>query len=512
MKWFEVDKEGLARLLERKGKEFVLYELIQNAWDADGVKEVHVLLTRVEGSPYVIINVEDDSPDGFRDLRHAFTLFADSEKKPDAEKRGRFNLGEKLVLALCESAAIHTTTGLLTFDKDGRRENVRNKRPFGSHFHGRLRMTNEEMAHCGEAIERLLPPVTVKTWFNGKPLYVDKPLCTVSDVSLTTEVSDRFGVLRRVSRPTTMSIHDTEGKPGWLYEMGIPVVETGDRFHVNVHQKVPLNFDRDNVTPAYLSRVRAIVTEVMAERLTTNDANATWVRDAVERHGDTLPDPVIDRLVTLRFGAKRVSYDPSDPEANSIAVMDGYTVVHGPQMSAAEWDAARRAGAIKPAGQVTPSPKPFHPDGTPLRLLEAEKWTQGIHSFVDYATRLARELLDVDLSVVIANDSKWGFDGAYGNKRLTVNVAALGYAWFSADNDEEVNSFLIHEFGHEYAGDHLSHEYHDALCRLGAKMTALALTKPNLFDWDLVSNVNIDAAREEGTRYERAFGDGSELG
>jgi 3-(3-hydroxy-phenyl)propionate hydroxylase len=31
------------------------------------------------------------------DLTHAFTLFAESAKKGDAEKRGRFNLGEKLV-------------------------------------------------------------------------------------------------------------------------------------------------------------------------------------------------------------------------------------------------------------------------------------------------------------------------------------------------------------------------------------------------------------------------------
>jgi hypothetical protein len=40
--WFEVDRQGLARLLERKGKEFVLYELVQNAWDEPGVRLVTV--------------------------------------------------------------------------------------------------------------------------------------------------------------------------------------------------------------------------------------------------------------------------------------------------------------------------------------------------------------------------------------------------------------------------------------------------------------------------------------
>jgi hypothetical protein len=32
---FVVDKKGLAKLLERKGKSFAIVELIQNAWDED---------------------------------------------------------------------------------------------------------------------------------------------------------------------------------------------------------------------------------------------------------------------------------------------------------------------------------------------------------------------------------------------------------------------------------------------------------------------------------------------
>jgi hypothetical protein len=33
---------------------------------------------------------------------------------------------------------------------------------------------------------------------------------------------------------------------------------------------------------------------------------------------------------------------------------------------------------------------------------------------------------------------------------------------------------LIHEFGHDYSGDHLSSQYHEALCRIGAKLFLLA--------------------------------------
>jgi len=42
--WIEVDRAGLAKQLSRKGKAWVLYELIQNGLDEDGVTQVDVTL------------------------------------------------------------------------------------------------------------------------------------------------------------------------------------------------------------------------------------------------------------------------------------------------------------------------------------------------------------------------------------------------------------------------------------------------------------------------------------
>ena len=64
--WFEVDRHGLAQILERKGKEFVLFELIQNGWDEPGVTEVSVTLDYL-GRNKARLVVEDDAPDGFKD-------------------------------------------------------------------------------------------------------------------------------------------------------------------------------------------------------------------------------------------------------------------------------------------------------------------------------------------------------------------------------------------------------------------------------------------------------------
>src|SRR3712207_3279783 len=101
---FEVDKAGLGQLLERRGDEFVLGELFQNAAD-ENVTRVTMELRRAAGFDSLAkIAVEDDNPEGFADITHAYTLFAESAKKGDPTKRGRFNLGEKLVIALCEAA------------------------------------------------------------------------------------------------------------------------------------------------------------------------------------------------------------------------------------------------------------------------------------------------------------------------------------------------------------------------------------------------------------------------
>src|SRR5438046_1362539 len=109
MNWFDVDKAGLAAQLERRGKSFALFELIQNAWDS-GTDKVNVRLAPIEGSPYATLEVEDFG-EGFADLGESYRMFAKSRRAGDAEKRGRFNLGEKLVLSLCRQAVITSTCG-----------------------------------------------------------------------------------------------------------------------------------------------------------------------------------------------------------------------------------------------------------------------------------------------------------------------------------------------------------------------------------------------------------------
>ena len=118
----------------------------------------------------------DNSPEGYRDLSTAHTMFAESYKKNDPTKRGRFNVGEKHVLALCEEASITSTTGQVIFNRDRTRTIGTKKTKVGSQFRGELQLTMEEWEAMQRDVQKLFPPV--KTIFNGEELPQRKPIKT----------------------------------------------------------------------------------------------------------------------------------------------------------------------------------------------------------------------------------------------------------------------------------------------------------------------------------------------
>ncbi len=462
--WFTVDKEGLAKVLGRRDKAFAVMELIQNAWDAEGVSVVEVTI-KPDRAGKTLLVVEDNSPAGFADLSHAYTLFKESPKKSDPLKRGRFDIGEKLVLAICDSARICTTKGTLIFDGKGRRETP-HKQDSGSSVTCVLRMTSKEMKEAMAWMRKLLPPSGILTRINSFAIEARQPEATFA-ARLQTEKSNAAGFLRRVERNTAVKLYEPLlGETAMLYEMGIPIVETGDKWHCDVAQKIPLTLDREGVAPSFLRDVRLAVFNHMHEQVKAAEMNSPWVEQVVADKDCNAA--AIQSYLNRRFSEKRVAYDPSDPEANKLAVSKGYVVVTGSMMSSAAWKNSKAAQAILPAGQVTPSPKPYSPDGPPLRL--EKDVTPEMRKVEQHATSVAREVLERRITVTFANDPGWPFAGTYGPGRLTFNVGRLGRRWFDLEtNRVEIEKLLLHEFAHEFASDHLSHEYHEAICSIAAK-------------------------------------------
>lgn len=484
---FEVDVEGLRKLLTGRDKSFVLYELFQNAAD-ENVTRIDIRLETTDRRGRCHLRVEDDSPEGFVNLTHAWTLFAESKKKGDATKRGRFNLGEKFVLALCEHARIATTTGSVVFQHGTREEYPRRKRASGTVFEATVYMTKPEYEEACLAMYRLLIPQGITVTFNGAALEPRTPLVSVPSLTLPTVIADDEGTLRPTRRKTTIELYAVaETETAWIYEMGIPVVVTDLPCHVNVMQKVPLNTDRDNVTPGYKKELSAYALNAYAEHLSVEQATAAWIDDAIGH--DAIDSTAVEAVLTRRFGDKRVIHDPSDPEGTKIAMSEGYTVIPGRAFSKEAWSNIKSAGAALPAGQVTPSPKPYSDDpNAPVRKEYTGPLTDGMRRVIALTQMLGERLMDRKVQVVLINDFMVNASATYvyGGGMIEFNVARLGKAWFDQPpTSADILSLIIHEFGHEYSSDHLSSQYYKALCKLGAKLGILALEDPEAFDIEI---------------------------
>lgn len=465
MDWFTTDKNGLASLLDRRGRHRILLEPVSNALDEDGVTTVAIELRPVEGRRDVVaFSIEDDSPTGFRRLSDAWTVFADSYKKRDVTKRGRFNLGEKLFLSICESATISTTTGTVVFDAEGRHTSAAG-RERGSRFEAVVQMTKQDVDKGLGLVRTMLVPEGITVTLNDERLARRTPIHTF-DATLPTEFQDEQGQWHHTARGTVVRLYEPlEGEKPHVYEMGIPVVrEHGGRWHVDVAQKVPLNTDRDNITPAYLRRLREVVLNNAHHLIDDEDANSKWVKDAV-------PGATGEALATVlarRFGEKRVLADPSDPEANKLAAAEGYTVIGPRSFSKEEWRPIREHGLVKPAGQVTPSNARIDTELKGDAVGEAA-WRPGMRRVAAYAVKAAEVVLGVSITVSFHTPPlTQSWLAAYGSRNLSFNITRLGYRWFEEPDEAKVDVLLIHEFAHEVQSDHLDHRYVDALCDIGA--------------------------------------------
>lgn len=478
MGWFEVDAKGLAALLERRGKGWAIAELVQNAWDADGVTKVDVRLTPVQGRSLVELVVEDNSPGGFIDLTHGWTLFAPSAKKGDPEKRGKFNFGEKCVLALAEEARIDTTTGAVEFRRDGERvPHPRQKRAAGTRVWALIRMTRAELAEALQQAMAFIPPANITTTITGTPLAARQPIRSFL-VDLETEAPDEAGVLRPTRRRTTVELYTPlPGRAAQLFEMGLPVVETGDRWDVNVGQKIPLTLDRSNVPPRYLRRLRVEVLERAIDLLMQHDASAPWVAEAVA--DQNLSEKTLQAWWKLKHGNAVLS-DRRDQEAGVRAMSREIDVVPESALPAGVRQRLIDTGIAKRAGDVFPSARAYSQNGTLAKLVLP---TPTMTAFARFAEALCARLgVRRDLSVQFVDRLNPGVQAAWGDT-LDFGVETLGGPeWFEGPLRPDQLDLLIHEFGHESDGNHLADAYFHALTRLAGELAFLALREPTFFD------------------------------
>lgn len=496
--WFKAHKEGLRqiaeRLVEKRGFGIIGGELYQNVMDTNATQCVFEV-TKIPGTPHARIVVADNDPDGFPDLSHAYTLFAPSFKKADPTKAGRFNLGEKYVLAFCTEAVIFTTKGTVFFRHDGEREELlRRKRDHGTVFEATIHCTHERLNQLVAYMRRLIVKPGLTLTVNGETIPHREPFKTIT-VKLPTEVSNDAGNLSKTVRVTDVDLYEpAEGEEPMLYELGIPVIETGDKWHYDVRQKVPLNTERDNVTPAYLRDVRTFVLNETHTRLTEEDTEATWVNEAAS--DDKVGADAIEAFRVLKYGEKSVAADPFNPEANAEAVSHGYTVIPKHGLTPGQRENLKRGNFLLSSSAAFPTAgKGVYsddPNAEPVVPLTEDEQTEGMKRIGQYTRELARLLLGKQIVVLFVKvpsrqcahgpwSACYGRGHLLGKSRFEYNVGVLGQKWFDGGVTEKVDDLILHELGHEFSGNHLSEDYYRGLTKLGARLKVAALRDPDWF-------------------------------
>lgn len=484
MNALEVDMKGFRQLFANRPVYRAIEELISNAFDEKGVTRVDVTLNWASG--YLNVQVIDDAPDGFRDMKDAYTLFASSYKKDNLNQRGRFNFGEKWVVARATWMEIKSTTGCVTFENNSRRVSRSNVTDAGTAVTASFKINRVQCAEIAARLQAIIVPLGIRLRVDTDNVTVDvghrRDCICVALCNLPTVGVNEAGELITKRANTEVEIYPAADKQrgGCIYEMGIPIVYTGDLYDANVRQKVPQTLQRDNVTPKYLAELRAVVLENTAKLLTEETASATCVVSVLDRVSPAAVNVVLDKS----YGEKRVVYDPTDTEASNRAVAEGYAVIHGGAFSREVWDNIRRSDAAQPAGQVFPTPQPYgtSPGAKPVKVIPRDQWPDGAARIANIAEIVAEETLGCKHLEVRLVDTNNGFvaccgpevAGVHTRGRLDFNVRRLGKDWFLSDPETtwQVMDLIIHELAHIVESNHLSEAYYDALTMIAGKWAA----------------------------------------
>ena len=349
----EVSLAGMRELHIGRHPVELIKELVQNAFDEDSANSCTVKVHYESGEGTLV--VVSDNGDGFKDVRDVWTLLGTNPKRRFVNKRGRFNAGDKEVLAVAIWAKVETVGFSVLFPKSGGRTSKQNKRKSGTVFSVMMPWDGAQAEDLVDRLRLIRPPQNCTYKVNGKVIKHPTPLVT-HEATLETVLQDGPGEPMRKTRRLTMIQVSKPVSPdgiGMIYEMGIPIQPIEPPYDVDIQQKVPMPPNRDTVRESYLQDIYAEVLNAMHPNMPDEEFGETWVRTATE--DNRLTEDAAKETVRSRYGDKVVMWS-SDKPSNLEALDAGYEVLHPRTMSAEEREQLREKGGLQSAYAVFGDP------------------------------------------------------------------------------------------------------------------------------------------------------------
>lgn len=476
MSMLEVDTKGLRELQKGKKPAFIINELCQNVFDEQSTKCI-VDIAYDKITKMITIRVEDDNPNGFKDITHAYTLFKHTDKRFDPKKRGRFNLAEKQIAVYSEKTIIKTTKGTVILDTIAdKKTETSDHRKAGSEITVWFIGSEYEIDELIDHAKTIIVPDHIKFYINGS-LQPSKTVFKTFESTLVTEIL-RDGALVLTRRKTQINLLQHSDGVSYIYEMGIPVMKTDCSYHIDVQQKVPLAVDRDTIKDFYVQDIYAEVLNHVYNKVEPEQSSSLWIRTAMK--DDRVTKEAVDGIMHKRYGDKFCIANPNDRHAMEEAISNGYKPIYGSELSKEEWDQIKSKNEIQSVSQIYDSKtlveaKPIEPNAKQLLVAK-------------YAIKVAKRLLGIDITVRFVDNKDSKTAAQYGSRILTFNV---GHPWlqngfFDTPVNERNTKIIIHELSHEDGSGpnglgHIDYDYQDLQSTLGAKLVILMRDEPEFF-------------------------------
>ena len=465
---FEVNTAGMRQLHADRQPEQLIKELVQNAFDEQTTRCTIRVDARDDGT---LVTVEDDGG-GFNDITDAFTLMADTPKRMDPEKRGRFNLGDKEVISVSIWAQLQTVGWTVTFPPEGGRELRPNRRTQGTKVTALMPWDQQQADRLAHRLTLIRPPEHIRYQVNGETVSHRPPIAVHRAVLPSVLQAQPGEPIRPTRRMTQIDILKPTGEKGWIHEMGIPIQEMMDfPFDVDIMQKVPMPPNRDTVAESYLKTLYAEVLNAVHDQMPPENYADTWVRTAIE--SPRITPQAVRATINNRYGDKVVTWS-SETESNVKALDDGYLVINTRSMSQPERTNLRELGGLRSSSELFPKDPPttkyVDVSSDPDKLAFAQ-WVREMGDIAGMEiTPLFTHKTDTQLAATCTSNTD--------NPVMELNLATLDDQFFRERGEAQLH-LVIHELGHAAMQGVMSHgpRWGEGCAHIGARIASHLLSQ-----------------------------------